>query len=77
MIYLRVAPETALARMAAGRAGRPLLGGPDPVGTITALYDARRALYEAADLVVDTEVIEKTEVIEQVRQYALSMQRED
>lgn len=77
MIYLRVAPETALARMAAGRAKRPLLQGSDPVGTITALYNARRALYEAADVVIDTEAIEKAEVIERVRQYALSTQRED
>jgi shikimate kinase len=76
MIYLRATPETVLARMAAGRARRPLLEGSDPVGTITGLFEARRPLYEAADLVVDTEVIEKSEVIEQVRQYALSPGRE-
>jgi len=77
MIYLRATPETALARMAAGRARRPLLEGPEPLARISALYEARRALYETADVVVDTEVIEKSEVIEQVRQYALSTQRED
>jgi len=72
MIYLRATPETALARMAAGRARRPLLDSSDPVGAITRLYEARRALYETADLVLDTEVIAKSEVIEQVRLYALS-----
>ena len=77
MIYLRATPETALARMAAGRARRPLLEGPDPAGRITALFEARRSLYETADLVVDTEAIEKSEVIERVRQYALSTQREE
>jgi shikimate kinase len=77
MIYLRVTPGTALARMAQGRARRPLLEGPDPLGSITALYEARRSLYETADLVLDTEVIEKSEVIEQVRQYTLSLGRED
>jgi shikimate kinase len=77
MIYLRATPETALARMAANRARRPLLDVPDPLGRITVLYEARRPLYETADLVLDTEVIEKSEVIEQVRQYALSVQTED
>lgn len=77
MIYLRASPETALARMARGRARRPLLEGPDPLGSITALYEARRLLYETADLVLDTEVVEKSEVIEHVRQYALSLGRED
>ncbi|HYN79937.1 MAG TPA: shikimate kinase [Gemmatimonadaceae bacterium] len=77
MIYLRAAPETVLARMASGRARRPLLDGPDPLGAINRLYDARRALYETADLVLDTEVIEKSEVIEQVCQYALSSGGED
>jgi shikimate kinase len=77
MIYLRATPGTALARMAGGRGRRPLLQGPDPAGRMAALYEARRELYETADLVVDTEVIAKPEVIERVRQYALSVQRED
>jgi len=77
MIYLRAAPETVLARMAAGRARRPLLVASDPIGTVRALYEARRAMYEAADLVLDTEVIEKSEVIERVRSYALSLDRGD
>jgi len=76
MIYLRATPETVLARMAGGRARRPLLEGSDPVGTLRALYEARQALYEAADLVLDTEVIEKSEVIERVRTYALSLSGE-
>ena len=76
MIYLRAAPETVLARMAGGRARRPLLEGADPTGTVRVLYEARRAMYEAADLVLDTEVIEKSEVIERVRSYALSLDRE-
>jgi shikimate kinase len=76
MIYLRAAPETVLARMAVGRARRPLLDASDPIGKVRALYEARRAMYEAADLVLDTEVIEKSEVIERVRSYALSLDRE-
>jgi shikimate kinase len=73
MIYLRVAPGTALARMAAGRGRRPLLEGPDGVTKMMSLYEVRRPLYEAADLIIDTEVIDKTEVIARVRDYALSL----
>ncbi len=77
MIYLRATPTTVLSRMAGGRMRRPLLEGSDPLQKVTELYESRRLLYEAADLVVDTEVIDKTEVIEQVRQYALSVGHED
>jgi shikimate kinase len=73
MIYLRVAPGTALARMAAGRGRRPLLEGADGITKLMSLYEVRRPLYEAADLTVDTEVIDKTEVIARVREYALSL----
>jgi shikimate kinase len=77
MIYLRATPTTAVSRMAGGRIRRPLLEGPDPLERVIELFESRRLLYEAADLVVDTEVIDKTEVIEQVRQYALSVRHED
>ena len=77
MIYLRATPTTVLSRMAGGRMRRPLLEGPNPHRKVMELYEARRSLYETADLVVDTEVIDKTEVIEQVRQYALSVRHED
>jgi shikimate kinase len=77
MIYLRATPTTVLSRMAGGRMRRPLLEGPDPLQRVMELYEARRSLYETADLVVDTEVIDKTEVIEQVRQYTLSVRHED
>jgi shikimate kinase len=73
MIYLRVAPGTALARMAAGRGRRPLLEGPEGVTKMMSLYELRRPLYEAADIIIDTEVIDKTEVIARVRDYALSL----
>ena len=77
MIYLRAAPKTVLSRMAAARARRPLLEGPDGAAKLMSLYDARRPLYEMADLVLDTEVIDKTEVIARVQQYALSLKQED
>ena len=77
MIYLRAAPTTVLSRMAAARSRRPLLEGPDGVTKLMSLYEVRRPLYEMADLVLDTEVIDKTEVIARVQQYALSLKQED
>ena len=77
MIYLRATPKTVLARMAAGRARRPLVEGPGGITKLMELYATRRPLYERADLVVDTEVIDKTEVIARVQQYALSLKEED
>jgi shikimate kinase len=77
IIYLRVAPTTVLIRMAAGRSRRPLLEGSDGITKLTQLYETRRPLYETADLVLDTEVIDKTEVIAKVRAYALSLKQKD
>ncbi|MDP9206428.1 MAG: shikimate kinase [Gemmatimonadota bacterium] len=74
-IYLRATPRAVLSRMAGGRARRPLLEGVDPLAKLTELFEARRLLYETADIVLDTEVIDKTEVIEQVRQFALSQRQ--
>ncbi len=72
IIYLRVAPERAFARLATARVRRPLLEVADPLRALTDIYEARRLLYEDADLVIDTEVVERKEVIEQVRLFALS-----
>jgi hypothetical protein len=37
------------------------------------MYEARRALYEQADLVLDAEVFDRKQLIEQVRLYAMSL----
>jgi shikimate kinase len=56
IIYLRTAPEAALARMGAGVARRPLLSAAsDALAALRALLARRGAAYEAADLVVDTD----------------------
>ncbi len=77
MIYLRAAPKTVLSRVASAKRRRPLLEGPEGITKLMLLYDARRPLYETADLVLDTEVIDKTEVIARVQQYALSLKPKD
>ncbi|MDF1503958.1 shikimate kinase [Roseisolibacter sp. H3M3-2] len=56
IIYLRTAPEAALARMGDGVAGRPLLAAAaDPLAALRALLDRRGAAYEGAALTIDTD----------------------
>jgi shikimate kinase len=53
VVYLRVDPAVALARMGAAHATRPLLAGDDPLGALQALLSRRRDAYEAADATVE------------------------
>ena len=53
VVALVITPEEAV-RRARGGAGRPLLSGPDPVATATALLAARAPFYARAHLSVDT-----------------------
>ena len=66
MIYLRVRPRTALARMGRSVATRPLLGRPNPVGELERLLEERRAAYESADYVVDVERVAIPEVVRRI-----------
>jgi shikimate kinase len=70
LVYLKVRPETALQRLGANRATRPLLTRPDPVTELTKLLAQRKAAYEAADHVIDTERFELQRVIEKVTEIA-------
>lgn len=55
LIYLRLRPHTALRRMGSRHANRPLLQRPDPLAELERLMAARKAAYEAADVVIDVE----------------------
>jgi shikimate kinase len=66
LVYLRVRPETALERLGANRALRPLLSRPDPLSELERLHVARQAGYESADWFVDTELYGLQRVIEEV-----------
>jgi shikimate kinase len=66
LVYLRVAPETALSRIGADRANRPLLDHPDPLGELRHQLAVRGPRYDEADLVVDAELIGAEEVISSV-----------
>ena len=63
LIYLRVSPETALARIGADRANRPLLDHPDPLGELRHQLSIRGPKYDEADLVIDVETIGIEEVM--------------
>jgi shikimate kinase len=66
MIYLRVRPRTAIARMGRSVANRPLLGRPNPVGELERLLRERYAAYESADYVVDVERVAISEVVRRI-----------
>jgi len=66
LVYLRVRPETAIKRLGPTRSMRPLLTRPDPLGELERLLHDRRAAYESADAVVDTELYALQKVIEMV-----------
>ncbi|HVS60188.1 MAG TPA: shikimate kinase [Gemmatimonadaceae bacterium] len=65
IIYLRASPE-AVARRLRRVETRPLLAGRDPVVALRELYEKRRALYETADVVLDTEKLLRQQLITKV-----------
>lgn len=66
IVYLRLRPETALARLGAQRATRPLLMGPDPLSELKKLLVARGPAYETADQTVNSELLSFQGVIDAV-----------
>lgn len=70
IIHLRVPPAVALARLGARAATRPLLRVPDPEAALAQLYERRRGLYEAADAVVDVELLTPQQVAARVAELA-------
>ena len=66
MVYLRVRPRTAIARMGRSVAGRPLLSRPNPVAELERLLKERRLAYESADYVVDVEHVVISEVVRRI-----------
>ena len=65
IIYLRASPE-AVARRLRRVETRPLLAGRDPVVALRELYEKRRALYETADVVLETESFVRQQLIAKV-----------
>ncbi len=65
IIYLRASPEAVASRLKRVET-RPLLAGRDPLVALRDLYEKRRALYESAGTVVDTERLSRQQLIARV-----------
>ena len=76
IIYLRADPETVLRRLRRSRNRRPLLAGPDPLGTLHRLLADREEFYRQADCVVDTEVMDLQRLIDAVAELAWTFRGE-
>jgi shikimate kinase len=61
-VWLKVTPETVLARAGPGRAGRPLLDVPDPLAVVRRLLAEREPLYRLAALAVATDALDPASV---------------
>lgn len=70
LIYLKVSPETALRRLGAQRAARPLLSRPDPLAELKRLATEREKLYAQADHVVSAEVFDVKRVVDKLVELA-------
>jgi shikimate kinase len=69
IIYLRASPESVARRLRRVET-RPLLAGRDPVVALRELYAKRRALYETADVTLDTERLVRQQLIAKVVELA-------
>ena len=70
LVYLKVRPETALKRLGVQRTARPLLSRPDPLGELRRLLVDREKLYDQADFVVSTEVLDTNRVVDKLAELA-------
>jgi shikimate kinase len=66
VVWLRVSPAEALRRLEQSGVERPLLAGPDPAGTLTALAGRRTERYEQAHFAVDVDGRSATEISEEI-----------
>lgn len=63
VVYLKVRPDVAVARMGPATADRPLLRSPDPAGEVRRLLEAREALYLQSNHTVGTDMMTFDEVV--------------
>jgi shikimate kinase len=72
IIYLRASPDAVAKRLRRVET-RPLLAGRDPVVALRELYAKRRALYETADMVLDTERLARQQLIAKLVELASTL----
>lgn len=75
LLYLKVSPAAAAARLGAGTLRRPLLASGDPVEVLGRLLAVRATLYESADHVLDTEAVDVQSLTQEVAVLASSVAR--
>jgi shikimate kinase len=66
LIYLRVRPEVAIARMGGGLWRRPLLSQSNPVESVRGLLEARESMYLQADHTVSTDLMTLAQVTDSI-----------
>ena len=66
LVYLKVLPSVAMARMGAAAAERPLLRRPDPLGEVRKLLEAREQLYLQSDHTVSTDKMTFQQVVDDI-----------
>jgi len=66
MVYLKVRPEVALARMGPAAAERPLLRRPDPAGELRRLLEERDGLYVQSNHTVSTDRMTLQQVVDDI-----------
>ncbi len=72
IIYLRASPDAVAKRLRRVET-RPLLAGRDPVVALRELYAKRRAQYETADMVLDTERLARQQLIAKLVELASTL----
>jgi shikimate kinase len=73
IIYLRASPEAVAKRLRRVET-RPLLAGRDPVVALRELYAKRQALYETADVVLDTQGLARQQLIARMVELASTIE---
>jgi shikimate kinase len=66
LVYLKVKPETAIARIGGGLWRRPLLDRPSPVNEVRRLLGEREPLYLQADHTISTDTMTLAEVVQRI-----------
>lgn len=72
LVYLKVSPSVAAQRLGAAVRGRPLLAG-NPLVQLERLLAERGLLYESADEMLDTEVVEMQQLTNKLAELANSL----
>ena len=70
LVWLKVRPEVAIARLRAEATVRPLLIRPDPLSELKKLLEQREALYAQADHLINTEMVSLEQAADRVAQLA-------